>query len=172
MHNGVRPRSLLAALVSPPRHAAIPASLVALFDAIKERDTYIGQFELVAAIIPFISLPPEWFHGRPVELWVDNSPAVGSLIKGYSGVPDCARIINMFHFAIARLGIASLWIDYVPTESNPADGPSRLHEMGPDEGAATVRELGLPVEAVIPTFTNAKGEWLSYVAIASSVWRA
>ena len=60
-----------------------------------------------------------------VELWIDNAGAVGSLIKGYSGVPDVARIINMFEFSLAKLGISSLYIDYVPTKSNPADVPSR-----------------------------------------------
>ena len=152
-------------------HAKVPDSLVALFDAIKQRETYIGQFELVAAIVPFISLPEEWFRGRPVELWIDNSSAVGGLIKGYSGVPDCARIINMFHFAVARLGITSLWIDYVPTESNPADVPSRLHEMSYEEAAHAVRDFGQEVRAVVPTFATAEGEWLPSVAVAASVWR-
>ena len=112
----------------------------------------------------------EWFYGWPVELWVDNSGAVGGLIKGYSGVPDCARIINLFHFVLARLGIASLWIDYVPTESNVADGPSRLHEMSEEEASSTVRELGREFKAVIPTFVDTTGEWLSSVEIARSVW--
>ena len=39
----------------------------------------------------------------------------------------------MFHFAVARIGFASLWIDYVASESNPADVPSRLHEMTDEE---------------------------------------
>ena len=77
----------------------------------------------------------------------------------------------MFHFAIAKLGVSSLWIDYVPTESNPADVPSRLHEMGPEEASDAVRELGLLVPAVIPLFANDDGEWLSSVAIAASVWQ-
>ena len=118
----------------------------------------------------FISLPPEWFHGRPVELWVDNVGAIGGLIKGYSGVPDCARIINMFHFAVARLGITSLWIDYVPSESNPADVPSRVHAMNASEAAAALQGFGELVRAVIPTFADSNGDWLSSVAIAASVW--
>ena len=126
----------------------------------------------MAALVPFVSLPPEWFHGWPVELWVDNSGAVGGLVKGYSGVPDCARIINMFHFAVARLGVTSLWIDYVPTESNVADGPSRLHEMSDEEAEAVVGELGSFFEARIPAFVDDAGEWLSSVAIAKSVWIA
>ena len=61
-----------------------------LFDDCQQRDTCIGQFELIAAITPFISLPREWFVGRPVELWIDNSGAIGALLNGYSGVPPTA----------------------------------------------------------------------------------
>ena len=132
---------------------------------------HIGQFELVAALTPFLSLPPEWLAGYPVELWIDNSGAVGALIKGYSGIPDCARIVNVFHFAVARTRVASLWIDYVPTESNPGDAPSRLHEMSASRAQAAVAAYGDPMPMVVPTFANSRGEWLSSVEIASSVWR-
>ena len=94
---------------------------------------YIGQYEMLAAITPFLSIPAEWLRDRPVELWIDNSGAIGALLKGYSGKPDCARIVNMFHFVVARAGVASIWIDYVPSDSNPADIPSRFHEMSEDE---------------------------------------
>ena len=151
-------------------YAKAPSDWVELFDRIKQRNTYIGQYELAAAITPFLSLPAEWFQGYPVELWIDNSGAVGGLIKGYSGVPDCARIINLFHFALAKLGVAALWIDYVPSESNPADVPSRLHEMSESEAAEALREFGAPIEMILPTFANASGEWLSSIDIAKSVW--
>jgi len=151
--------------------ARIPDELVALLDSIKQRQTYIGQFELIAAIAPFISLPPKWFQGWPVELWIDNAGAIGALLKGYSGVPDCARIVNTFHFAIAKLNMASLWIDYVPSESNPADVPSRRHEMGENEYAKAMATFGSPMHLVLPRCANEKGEWLSSVEIASSVWR-
>ena len=142
----------------------------ALLDKIKMRDTYIGQFELIAAITPFVSLPADWLSGYPVALWIDNAGAIGALIKGYSGVPDCARIVNMFHFAVAKLGLASLWIDYVPTESNPADIPSRLHEMSEREASEAVRELGDYIKMVIPSFVSNDGQWRSSVEIAASVW--
>jgi hypothetical protein len=92
-------------------------------------------------------------------------------LKGYSGKPDCARIINMFHFAFARLGAASLWIDYVPSESNPADDPSRFHEMTAAELADAQAYLGTYTPSVIPDFADDSGRWLSYADIASSVWQ-
>jgi hypothetical protein len=151
-------------------HAKAPDSLVGLLDACKQRQTYIGQFELAAAITPFISLPQEWFRGRPVELWIDNSGAMSALIGGYSGVPDCARIVNTFHFAIARLGLASLWIDFVNSESNPADVPSRAHEFSAATAAAELAEFGDQVEMVIPEFATRDGQWRTLVDIARSVW--
>jgi hypothetical protein len=171
-----RPSGHLGFTIIHPRygkryaHRRVPDSLVRLLDAIEERKTYIGQFELVAAITPFLSLPPEWLHGYPVELWIDNSGAIGGLVKGYSGVPDCARIINMFRFAVARVGPQSLYIDYVPSESNPADIPSRLHEMDAREASRLVADLGDLIEMVVPTFGDADGHWLSFSDVARSVW--
>ena len=150
-------------------HAAVPASIVALLDACKKRSTYIGQFELIGAITPFVSLPPDWFANYHVELWIDNSSAMATLVKDYSGLPDCSRIVNTFHFAIAKLGLASLWIDYVPSESNPADVPSRAHELGLSADAA-LAEFGTLVNMTIPTFASPDGSWLPMTEIAKSVW--
>ena len=148
----------------------VPESFTALLDKIKMRDTYIGQYELAAAIAVFLSLPAEWMRGRPVELWIDNSGAIGALLRGYSGKPDCARIVNLFHFTVAKLGITSLFIDYVPSESNPADVPSRLHEMTAGQAAEAMRPFGDRITMTVPMFADANGEWLSSTEIASSVW--
>lgn len=150
-------------------HAAVPASLTALLDECRKRDTYIGQYELTAAITPFISLPASWFEGYQVELWVDNSGAMAALIKDYSGLPDCSRLVNMFHFAVAKLGLASLWIDYVASESNPADVPSRAHELKGDDKLKLL-SLGTEVPMTIPTFATPDGRWLPMIEIAKSVW--
>ena len=65
----------------------------------------------------------------------------------------------------------SLWIDYVPSESNPADVPSRLHEMSEEEARRELREFGELVEMTIPQFADRNGEWLSSIEIAKSVWK-
>lgn len=151
-------------------HAAVPQELVRMMDDIKKRDTYIGQFELIAAITPFLSLPKGWFQGYPIELWIDNAGAIGALAKGYTGVPDAARIVNTFEFAVASLGAASLYIDYVPSKSNPVDVPSRAHEMSEAEAAQALAGYGQSVPMRIPAFADADGNWLSFTEIAYSVW--
>ena len=68
--------------------------MVTLFDKIKMRKTYIGHFEMIAAIVPFLTLPAEWFKHQDVELWIDNSQALGCFIKGYAGTFDCAKLVT------------------------------------------------------------------------------
>jgi hypothetical protein len=151
-------------------YAPIPKEMVSLFEALKKKETYIAQFELVAAIVPLISLPDKWLRGYPVELWIDNAGAIGAILKGYSGKADCARIVNMFHFAVAKSGITSLWTDYVPSESNPADVPSRYHEMTEEERTEMANEYGPLVPSFVPTFVDEDGIWLSSIEIARQVW--
>jgi len=76
----------------------------------------------------------------------------------------------MFHFAVAKAGIASLWIDYVPSESNPADVPSLLHEMSEREAEEALSEFGSVMRMTPPTFADDRGEWLSSIEIAKSAW--
>jgi len=66
--------------------------------------------------------------------------------------------------------MASLWIDYVPTESNPADIPSRLHEMSEEEKTAAMAELGREVLMIMPDLVDEFGNWRSFRDIAASVW--
>ena len=68
------------------------------------------------------------------------------------------------------IGAASLWIDYVPSESNPADVPSRLHEMTAEEARSAVESLGDKVKMIMPEFADSNGSWLSSTDIAASVW--
>ena len=80
-------------------------------------------------------------------------------------------LVNTFHYAVAHLGIDSLYIDYVPSESNIADVPSRWHEMSPAEHAYWEPLLGSWVSSVIPSFADSHGEWTSYTSIAASLWK-
>ena len=78
--------------------------------------------------------------------------------------------VNFSRYAVYRSGISSLWIDYAPTESNPADEPSRAHEDPAITPSYLTSRYGPWIPAVIPDFSDANGDWLSFADIAHSVW--
>ena len=79
-------------------------------------------------------------------------------------------IVNIFHFVLTRIGVSSLWIDYVPSDSNISDIPSRFHEMSPEEIASYSSILGTSVPMIIPQFADENGDWLSMVSIAQTIY--
>ena len=93
------------------------------------RKQQIGQVELVAAFAVYSSLPADMLRGRRVLHWIDNSSAVAALAKGYSSAIDSARIVHAAHATIAGLG-ADLWFEYVRTDANVSDEPSRVDLSG------------------------------------------
>ena len=95
-----------------------------MIDALVCRGQQIGQIEILGALAPYLSAP-ELFAGKQVIHWVDNTSALSAMTKGYSGVPDSARLVHLFH--AWNLGArAACWFEYVPTAANPADKPSRV----------------------------------------------
>ena len=62
--------------------------------------------------------------GRHVIHRIDNESAVYSLAKGYSGAADSARVVNLYHACVAQLNVTP-WLEYVHTDDNIADLPSR-----------------------------------------------
>ena len=64
-------------------------------------------------------------HDRQVIWFVDNDAARHALIKGASPSGPSAALAGAFWSNEERLGSFS-WVERVPTQSNPADGPSRL----------------------------------------------
>ena len=100
--------------------AAVPADLRA---ALLQRTQYIGQDELLGALLPYLSAP--WaLAGRRVVHWIDNTAALAALLKGYSRVADSARIVHAFHAWNAGAE-ADVWFEHVPSAANLADEPSR-----------------------------------------------
>ena len=88
------------------------------------RKQQIGQAELLGAVVPYLSMPKE-LAGRDVLHWIDNTSAKAALVHGYSGKPDSARIVHLFHAWNMGLG-ARVWFEYVPSKANPSDEPSRV----------------------------------------------
>jgi hypothetical protein len=100
------------------------------------------QVEIVGAIVPYLSVPE--LAGRDVVHFVDNTSAVAALTKGYSRVPDSARLVHGFH-AWCAAARAHAWFEYVPSAANAGDLPSRDMSL-----AARVMHLDVGVVSVSP----------------------
>jgi hypothetical protein len=98
----------------------VPSSFMVGLDP---RRQYIGQLELLGAVAVYYSLPAVMI-GRQVLHFVDNTSALFGLIKGYSSVSDSSRIVHAF-WALATGLQCEVWFEYVPSEANIADSPSR-----------------------------------------------
>jgi hypothetical protein len=96
-------------------------------EAFVERKQQIGQVEIIAGLVPYIS-HPDRLAGRRVLHFIDNSSAVAALTKGYSNLPDSARLVHTFH-AWQAYAQADVWFDYIRTKANPSDEPSRSPEL-------------------------------------------
>ena len=94
------------------------------------KKTYIGQLEALAAASVLETLPEKVTAGRSAIMWIDNLAAKYGLQKSYSKVPDSGRIINAFALKQAALGMR-IWFEWIPSEQNISDLPSRdkLHEL-------------------------------------------
>ena len=104
------------------------ASLQITLDVIRKlvprKKTYIGQLEALAAACVLETLPADVLRGRAAIFWIDNLAAKFGLQKGYSRVEDSGRIVNAFKVKQASLCLRT-WFEYVPSEQNVADLPSR-----------------------------------------------
>ena len=99
----------------------VPAEMM---DSLCQRSQQIGQVELLGALTPYLSAP-ELFAHRDVLHFIDNTSAQTALMKGYSGVPDSARLVHLFH--AWNLGAqCRVWFEYVPSKANVSDAPSRI----------------------------------------------
>jgi hypothetical protein len=88
-----------------------------------------GKIKVIhqAELYPSLLALQRWaknIAGRRVILFVDNDGARGSLLKGVSRSRPSARIVQAF-WQIAAAAELYIWVDRVPSKSNPADGPSR-----------------------------------------------
>ena len=94
------------------------------------RRSYIGQLEILAAIAPYFSLEREGsplrgcLHEALVIHFIDNTSAIAALVRGYSGMPDSARLVHALH--AFNVGLRALpWFAHVRSAANVSDAPSR-----------------------------------------------
>ena len=88
--------------------AEVPEALMELLGVRKQQ---IGQLEILAKLVSYVSLAEHWgaqLRGCDVMHWGDNSSAVAAAVKGYSGVPDSARLVHALHATLAGLDEAKL----------------------------------------------------------------
>ena len=84
----------------------------------------IAQSEL-APVVLSAHLWRDRLKGKHVLFWLDQDAARQGLIKGYSSNEMSADLIDEALMLLATLGIFP-WFSRVPSDSNPADLPSRF----------------------------------------------
>ena len=108
-----------------------------------QRKQQVGQLELLAAVAVYYSLASE-LQGGEVIHFIDNSGAMACLIKDYSADVDSARLVHAFWGLACALDI-DVWFEFVYSEANVADWPSRgWLSFATDLGAVVVEPLCLP----------------------------
>ena len=126
------------------------------------RKTQIGQVEIIGAIAAYLSIPE--LAGLDIIHWIDNQSACAALTKGYSGKPDSARLVHAFH-AWAAGSKSVVWFEYIPTDQNIADRPSRDISLAHCAYEVLPGIVSYPVRVVFPVvsdFADPKGwmrEW-------------
>ena len=125
-----------------------------------EKRQYIGQLELLAAVLVYYSVP-ELRGSSPIH-WIDNTSAIATLIKGYSGAPDSARLLHAFKAFAFGFGVHP-WFQWVPSKANIADMPSRHDLSLLGELGATRRDIVFPP---FPAWDSEALEWVKAGASA------
>ena len=87
------------------------------------RKSQIAMVELFATVVALQTFKP-WISGSWSLLFVDSEPVQGALVKGYSAREGLCELVGVFWRLALDVRI-NLYIDRVPTDSNPADPPSR-----------------------------------------------
>ena len=108
------------------------------------RKSQIVMVELLAVVVALAT-----FKDRLQRAWILLFVDQGALVKGYSAKEDLCELVGVF-WRLALESKICIYVDRVPTDSNPADAPSR-DKMG--VGTA----LGWDV-AVFPKVLSGVGE--------------
>ena len=104
----------------------------------------INQLELLAILATLLTYR-QLLRGKRVYWHVDNCAALSACVHGYANKLDMAMMANSVQLALCALG-ARAYFEWVPTEANIADTPSRVsrvEDMDAKEQYAWTT-LGLP----------------------------
>ena len=96
--------------------------LLGEYDSEAKRIAHVNSLELLAIVAAVWTFGPAFFSGRQVIFFCDSTAAMSAAVHGYARAPHLAALSNTLHLAMARL---QAWFEWVPSEANPADLPSR-----------------------------------------------
>ena len=146
--------------------ATIPDALAAeLWDTPKrQRNT---QAELLAVLMLMLTLP-EQLRGRHLVLYEDNQGALHNMLAGSAADPQ-SRDLSAAIWLVAAVLRVTIWIEYIPSESNPSDCFSRPAEEDKQrEMRELTAEFGLQAAApVLPATLRMEPEaWSAAIEAA------
>ena len=98
----------------------IPEHVMATF---QHRENAVVVTE-TAAVLVALQVLANHLRGRDVLLFVDSESVEAAIVKGASSADDLSGLID----AIWRTAVKDevhVYVDRVPTDANPSDGPSR-----------------------------------------------
>ena len=87
----------------------------------RERQIFVAELFAIPLLICFCR---HELRGADLLLFVDNEAAVAAAIRGVSAAPDARILVEALHVLQLRLDLR-IWIEWIDSKSNPADGFSR-----------------------------------------------
>ena len=121
------------------RIAAAGQAPPSFLETLCARDTQITPLELLAAFSALHTFR-EVLAERLIILFIDNEAACAALASGVSSAPDLQALVSASHF-LADLFRMRIWIEWIPSKSNPADELSR---EGFSKWTQSVERMRLP----------------------------
>ena len=107
-----------------------------------------------AAMIPLTLLQwPDFFRGRSVTWYVDNTSAMHSFVRGASADPHLERLVGAAWILAFHLR-CQIWFEWVDSESNWSDNLSRCLDQ-----CAFTRSLGFHPQRMELIFFEWDLEW-------------
>ena len=118
----------IGAVVWSPRdrvyyHSRLILSIALLEELYDIKDQYIAQLEMMAVLSVYASLPSV-FKGQHVLHFVDNQGVLWNLVDASSREPGCAGMAHSTALLHHQLRV-SVWYEYIASDANIADMPSR-----------------------------------------------
>jgi len=107
-------------------------------DVANDEDGMINVVEMVGAL-GLLTTFPDLVRGRRCFMYQDNSTAFHCAITGRCKDAAVRDVGAHFHLAAAALGVG-LWVDWVSTDAQLADPPSRIQEWRANGGSGHKHE--------------------------------